>query len=400
MIKLDTMSSSKKSAESNSSDLNKSEPRNLNARLKSYFEWVRRLEERNTRLQEEMASRKEVRSQEVASMCSSYDEALSSTRSSLDHCAKEKSSLEMVVENARFEISNLELKMKDKDEEISILDSLNIRLHSQNTRIRKQAQSADDELGLFRYDYDAVKKNLEDTREKLEAETIRRIDIQNKILTVQEERSFNQTILESKRSEIILQTEREKDEILKKYEKEYEEKIKIEEEKLKVVSHDGESSLRKKKISELEEKLAKACDATQSALFNKNEMQIRSESLSRTVIELEKENSDIIRRVNILDFQIEELKRENRLDLVLRNSRLDFMKEKIDEAIKDLQDLTEMKEALDAEISSYQNQLEEEEFRFGQSTGRSGRSNKTKKQRLDNGYISGEETDLSQERII
>ena len=383
---------SKKSADSlamNSSDLNKSEPRNFNARLKSYFEWVRRLEERNTRLHEEMATRKEVHIQEIASMCSSYDEDLSSTRSSLDQCAKEKASLEMVVENARFEIMNIELKMKDKDEEISILDSSNIHLHSQNSGLRKQAQSADDELGLFKYDFYAVKKNLEDTREKLEAETVGRIDIQNKILTVQEERSFNQTILESKRSEINLQSEREKNEIMKKYEKKYEEKIKNEEEKLKVASHDGESSLHKKKISELEEKLAKACDVTESALFNKNEMQIRSESLSRTVVELEKENSDISRRVNILVFQIEELGRENRSDLALKNSHLDFMKEKIDEATKDLTDLTEMKEALDAEISSYQNQMEEEELRFGQST--AGR--KTKKRRLDNGDISGEETD-------
>merc|ERR1719342_1438493 len=98
-------------------------------------------------------------------------------------------------------------------------------LESQLVDLRSKLDTANDELKNLKPDYENVKNKLEDAREKLEDETLKRIDLQNKLQTMQEEHAFNEQVLEQQLNETRVRKQMEIEEVDSRAHSQYEEKL-------------------------------------------------------------------------------------------------------------------------------------------------------------------------------
>ena len=85
----------------------KNELQNLNDRLANYIEQVRRLEQDNARLNQQIQTSQEIVTREVVSIKSLYEKELSDARSLVDETSKERAKLQIDVNRYRNENEDL-----------------------------------------------------------------------------------------------------------------------------------------------------------------------------------------------------------------------------------------------------------------------------------------------------
>ena len=85
----------------------KNELQNLNDRLANYIEQVRRLEQDNARLNQQIQTSQEIVTREVVSIKSLYEKELSDARSLVDETSKERAKLQIDVNRYKNENEDL-----------------------------------------------------------------------------------------------------------------------------------------------------------------------------------------------------------------------------------------------------------------------------------------------------
>lgn len=85
----------------------KNELQNLNDRLANYIEQVRRLEQDNARLSQQIQTSQEIVTREVVSIKSLYEKELSDARSLVDETSKERAKLQIDVNKYKHENEEL-----------------------------------------------------------------------------------------------------------------------------------------------------------------------------------------------------------------------------------------------------------------------------------------------------
>lgn len=197
----------------------------LNDRLAQYIDRVRSLELDNGKLQTQISSIEETNTRTVTNMRASYDRELALARRALDDTSKEKAKFELMCESAKADSKDARKRAAEKEEEVTRLGRLKSMLEGRNQDLADKLAKATEELNDIRPDYENLKNKLEDTRKKLENETLMRIDLQNKIQTLEEEFKFNSQIMEQQLNETKVRKQMEIEEVDSRAQTIYEEKL-------------------------------------------------------------------------------------------------------------------------------------------------------------------------------
>ena len=98
-------------------------------------------------------------------------------------------------------------------------------LRARNDDLNNEKTRAVDELKNLKPEYERLLKKLEDAKQNLEDETLKRIDLQNQLQTMQEEHKFENSILEQQLSETRTRKQIEIEEVDSRVSTEYEQKL-------------------------------------------------------------------------------------------------------------------------------------------------------------------------------
>ena len=156
---------------------------------------------------------------------------------------------------------------------------------------------------------------------------MKRIDLQNQLLTMQEENAFSQNILEQQLNDTTVRKQIEIEEVDSRVQNQYEEKLSQSLKELResyeqqmLDNRAGFTAIYDKKINDLNAKLSGERGAAASAIQEMKEMQTKVEGMTSRVSELESTNSALNRRIKELTDQIDDLGRANRADMARKDA--------------------------------------------------------------------------------
>ena len=156
---------------------------------------------------------------------------------------------------------------------------------------------------------------------------MKRIDLQNQLLTMQEENAFSQNILEQQLNDTKVRKQIEIEEVDSRVQNQYEEKLSQSLKELResyeqqmLDNRAGFTAIYDKKINDLNAKLSGERGAAASAIQEMKEMQTKVEGMTSRVSELESTNSALNRRIKELTDQIDDLGRANRADMARKEA--------------------------------------------------------------------------------
>ena len=179
-----------------------------------------------------MSSIEETRTREITSVRGMYDKELSHARKALDETAKDKAKFEIEAERHKTNAQELKGKLAEKSADADRAERASAALEHQLAEARKKNEDivADknklaEELKTIKPDYNKMASKLADAKKNLEDETLKRIDLQNQLQTMQEEHKFENSILEQQLNETRTRKQIEIEEVDSRVSTEYEQKL-------------------------------------------------------------------------------------------------------------------------------------------------------------------------------
>ena len=179
-----------------------------------------------------MSSIEETRTREITSVRGMYDKELSHARKALDETAKDKAKFEIEAERHKTNAQELKGKLAEKTADADRAERASAALEHQLAEARKKNEDivADknklaEELKTIKPDYNKMASKLADAKKNLEDETLKRIDLQNQLQTMQEEHKFENSILEQQLNETRTRKQIEIEEVDSRVSTEYEQKL-------------------------------------------------------------------------------------------------------------------------------------------------------------------------------
>ena len=163
-----------------------------------------------------------------------YDKELSHARKALDETAKDKAKFEIEAERHKTNAQELKGKLAEKSADADRAERASAALENQLAEARKKNEDivADknklaEELKTIKPDYNKMASKLADAKKNLEDETLKRIDLQNQLQTMQEEHKFENSILEQQLNETRTRKQIEIEEVDRRVSTEYEQKLQV-----------------------------------------------------------------------------------------------------------------------------------------------------------------------------
>ncbi|CAF3323983.1 unnamed protein product [Rotaria sp. Silwood1] len=348
------------SSSTNTSGLNlsraqeKEQLETLNNRLAVYIDTVRRLEHDNKELKSIIASYSDTYEVETSKVKQLYERELEDAKKLIEELAREKSRLEIDAEKSNAESQDALAKLARKERELRAAEG---RLKQYETEIgdlkaRNEALGYDanrktDENVSLRGVNNDLEKQVNTLKRQLEAETLLRIDLENKNKTLREELQFNEQIHETAIEEIRKQKHYEVRSYDDGLHQQYDDRLLHELQELHLQTTirrnaDQFGTYRTDVVSYREriEDLTKARDA-----------------LNDKVLSLEQRCRDLEDRLHRSQQRQDEL-------LAERDNDIERLKQQIEQMQIDYQNLLDIKIGLDREISTYRKLLESEEERL------------------------------------
>ncbi|CAF0904418.1 unnamed protein product [Rotaria sordida] len=372
------------SSSANTSGLNlsraqeKEQLETLNNRLAVYIDTVRRLEQDNRELKNIIASYSDTYEVETSKVKQLYERELEDAKKLIEELAREKSRLEINGEKSNAESQDALAKLARKERELRSVEG---RLKQYETEIgdlkaRNEALGYDanrktDENVTLRGVNNDLEKQVNALKRQLEAETLLRIDLENKNKTLREELQFNEQVHETAVEEIRKQRHYE----VKSYDdglrQQYDDRLLHELQELRMQTEQEMQAVRneiasqyEKKIEDLQTTIRRNADQFGTYRGDLLSYRERMEDATKTrdalndkVLTLEQRCRDLEDRLHRVQQRQDEL-------LAERDHDIERLKQQIEQMQMDYQNLLDIKIGLDREISTYRKLLESEEERL------------------------------------
>ncbi|XP_042370998.1 lamin-B2 [Plectropomus leopardus] len=356
----------------------KQDLQHLNDRLAVYIDRVRSLELENDRLMVKVSEKEEVTTREVTGLKSLYEAELADARRVLDETARERARLQIDLGKAQADLEEATRSAKKKDSDLAAALSRASGLEAQLNKSEASLATALSQNATLTSELADVKSLLakaEDShavaKRQLEAETLMRVDLENRCQSLSEELEFRKSMFEEEVRESRRRQEQRIVEVDSGVRQDYEFKLAQALQDLRR-QHDEQVSLYK---GELEQTFqAKLDNAKVSSEINDKaistareelqESRIRIEGLGYQLSALQKQLAASEDRIRELEEILSGERDKHRRAMEAKEQEMTDLRERMNAQLSEYQELLDVKLALDMEINAYRKLLEGEEHRL------------------------------------
>jgi len=347
---------------------------NLNNRLVAYIEAVRSRDIAISNLEHERSTVEETHHTEVTTIKTEYGREIDSLRKAVDVISREKAKLEIEADKGTREAREAKGELASEKTRAARAEKSLGEANQRLAEVENRLRALEDEAGHLRPENARLAKRLEDAKQNLEDETLKRTDLQNQLLSLEEKHNFDTNVLEQRLNETRVRKQLEISEIDGRLNEAYERKM---QDALNELRENSETELKKntdefkniydEKLSTLQAKL----DSERKSLAG-NAQQLRDITnrvtlLTSKNVELESTNNALQKRMADLTDKLQEQEAAHNKEMAEKDADIRSKDEQLEAALKDYQDLVETKVLLDMEIAAYRKILEGEEKRLGLS---------------------------------